>query len=91
MYMQHGRAWSHLVITGRRRRAKASPELTNSEHVQPGHLRTMTKLVQLWTVDANRAVEVVEAVVVLPLISIIHSEVHFVLEIGEISIFTHYL
>ena len=37
-------------------RAKASPEWTNSDRVQLGHLRTMTKLVQLWTVDANRAV-----------------------------------
>ena len=43
--VKHGH---NLVITGHSRRAKVSPEWTNSNHVQPGHLKTMTKLVQLW-------------------------------------------
>ena len=45
-----------MVITGGNRRAKVSPEWTKFDHAQPGHLRTMTKLIQLWTVDANRVV-----------------------------------
>ena len=48
--VEHGRNLSQLVTP------KASLEWTNSDHVQLGHLRTITKLVQLWTVDANRAV-----------------------------------
>ena len=45
-----------MVEHGHSRWAKASPEWTNSDHAQPGHLRTMTKLIQLWMINANRAV-----------------------------------
>ena len=37
--------------------ANEGQEWINSDHVQPGHLITMTKLIQLWTVDAKRAVD----------------------------------
>ena len=43
--VEHGHNWSWLVT-----------EWTNSDHVQLGHFSTMNKFVQLWTVDANRAV-----------------------------------